>query len=268
MKSFRYILLLLLAFSACEKSVDWELDTFEEPRLVVEAILTDENRVQEILLSRTYADLNGEAPAVTNAGVSVEVNQVSYNFLPDPQLPGRYLSEVPFEVIGGLEYRLQVDWEGNSYSASSSLSDVSPIPQPTFFPVGNTDSLRLGDFIPPCSTTEQVLYRIDIDWSHLVDSAEVTQARIYRYTFTSIDMSQLLPPPQEKVYFPRGSIVQIQKFGLNDDFAEYLRAQAIETDWNGTFFFSVSDNLPSNIEPEGLGFFSTCAVVRNSLLAE
>ncbi|MCB0644315.1 MAG: DUF4249 domain-containing protein [Phaeodactylibacter sp.] len=252
----------------CEQSVDWELDTDTEPRLVVEAILTDEQRIQEILLTQTFSDLNGSAPAVVDARVEVSVNEVVYSFVPDPQQAGRYLSAEPFRVISGLDYALLVEWEGTIYTANSTLSKVLPIPTPFFTPVGTTDSLQLGNFIPPFSSSEQALYRIDIDWTHLVDTAVLKQARLYYYTFSSIDMSQLIPPPREAVYIPKGSWVKIRKYGLNDDFADYLRAKAIETEWSGTFFYSVSDNLPTNLENGGLGYFSTCAVFVDSLMAE
>ncbi len=267
--SYSCLFLLALLFAACEKSTDWALETTDTPRLVVEAILTDKNETQEILLSQTFSELNGEPPAVGDAEIYVEVSEVIYNFAPDPSTPGRYLSATPFAVIGGLDYTLHVEWAGETYTAVSRLSEVAPIPAPTFEPVSEDgDSLKLGSFIPAFSTDEQALYRIDIDWSHLVDTVALPRARLYRYTFRSLDMSQLVPPPQEDVFFPPGSLVYIEKFGLNDHFAEYLRAKAIETDWSGAFFFSVSDNLPTNISNGGLGFFSTCAVVRGSWVAE
>lgn len=260
-------LIIALSFFACEKSTDWPLESDGTARLVVEAILTNENKTQEVRLSLTYPDLNGAAPAVDGAEVYVEVEQVIYSFLPDPEQPGRYLSENPFAVVGGHDYTLHINWEGTEYTAVSRLSEVFPIPQPTFVAVGNTGRLRLGEFIPAFSPFEQAMYRIDIDWSQL-DTAELTRARIYQYTFSSIDMSQLVLPPRELVEFPKGSTVVIRKFGLNDDFAEYLRAKAIETDWSGAFFYSVSDNLPTNIPHDGLGFFSTCAVLTDSLIAQ
>jgi hypothetical protein len=253
--------------SSCEQSREWELDTIEEARLVVEAILTDEFQQQEVLLSQTFSDLNGTAPAISDATIEVTVSGVVYPFSPDPQQAGRYLSEEPFHVISGLDYTLTVDWNGEEYSAISRLSDVLPIPEPVFRQIGTTDSLELGNFIPPFSPFQQAMYRIDIDWAHIIDTAEVNRARLYLYTFSSLDMSQLVPPGRESVFFPKGSIVQIKKFGLTEDFAEYLRAKAIETDWNGAFFFSVSDNLPTNISNGGLGYFSTCAVLEETLIA-
>ena len=262
------ILCILFLLSACEKSVDWDLETTDDVRIVVEAILTDENQVQEIFLTETFTDLNGTAQGIEEANVVVEVNEVVYTFLQDPNLPARWYSEVPFAVIDDLNYQLRISWKDRVYTANSELSSVFPIPSPFFNPIAESDSLTLGSFIPPFSSEEQALYQIDIDWRHLNDTVDLAQARVYEYTFNAVDMSQLVRPPRVPVYFPRGSFVQIKKFGLNEDYAAYLRALAIETEWSGTFFYGPSDNLPTNLSDGALGFFSTCAVLVDSLVAE
>jgi hypothetical protein len=264
-------LLIIFAFLSgawlgCERSIDWELSPTES-RLVVEAILTDEMGTQQIHLSQTFSDINGTPPPVTNASVTVHTQEEIIPFLPDPDLKGDFLSEIPFAVAPDAEYRLEISWDNKAYTATSQLSEVQPIPNPAFIPIANTDSMRLGDFVPIFDPIEQAYYQVDIDWAHL-DTAALTQARLYFYTFSSIDMSQLLPPPREPVLFPKGSLVTITKYGLNDEFADYQRAKAIETDWAGNFFFGVSDNLPTNIQPDGLGFFSTCAIQRAFFIAE
>ena len=83
----------------------------------------------------------------------------------------------------------------------------------------------------------------------------------------SVDVNGFFRPPRDTIVFPVGSQVAIKKFGLNDDFATYLRSLAIETEWNGNFIYGASANLPTNISNDGLGFFSTCAVVMDTLVA-
>lgn len=263
MKQILFLLLQTLLVLSCEQSADWELYASSQPRLVIEAILTDEPVTQEILLSTTYPDINGQAPGVSEALVQVETNGIVYTFSPDAQQPGLFRSDIPFEALPALEYYLRVEWGEQVFTASSRLSEVLPIPNPVFVPVANTDSMFLANFIPVFSTNEQAFYRVDI-----LPGGGLAPLRLYYYTFSSIDMSQLAPPGRETVYFPRGSQVEIVKYGLNEDFAAYLRAKVIETDWNGSFFYGAPDNLPTNITPEGLGFFSTCEVVRGNFVAE
>ena len=80
----------------------------------------------------------------------------------------------------------------------------------------------------------------------------------------TIDVSQVFAPENEKIYFPKGSIIWIRKYALSNEYAEYLRAVLLETKWRGGFLDSQPANVPSNFSNGALGFFSVCAVT-NSL---
>lgn len=260
---------VLLLLADCEKSRDWELASTTDSTLVIEAILTDKDTIQEVRLSQSYIDLNGEVPPVTNAIVEAEANGVTYTFIADPEQAGCYFSQTSFAVVDQLNYRLNVLWEGNNYTASSRLSEVTPMPGVSFLPFGMSDSLlRLGDFIPPYDNDQQSMYEINVDWSHLSVNEEPDQAKFFLYTFNEVHVSQFVLPPREVVSFPRGSKVTIVKYGLNDDFADYLHARAIETDWGSNFFYATADNPPTNISNGALGFFSTCAILEEVFIAE
>lgn len=255
-----------LLFS-CEEFTTWDLDLDAEKQLVVEALLTDENTKQEIRLSQSFNELNGEALPVEDAIVYVEANGVIYPFSPMASDPGLYLSENPFAVRRNLTYSLNINWQGKLYDASSKLSSVGPIPTISFFEDSNTDSLQLAEIGGLFNLNEQSMYEVNISWDHLTNIAP-TEARLFFYSFNSLHISEFIRPEKAKVVFPKGSIVEVRKFGLNDDFAVYLRALAIETEWNGSVFYGQSDNLPTNISNEGIGFFSTCAVVVDTVVAE
>lgn len=265
--SITYFCLLCLTFFACEEYREWELETSEESYLVVEAILTDENIRQEIKLSQSFPDINGAVPAVTDAEILVEVNGVQYTFSHNDTEPGSYLSDQSFEIINNLIYSLEIKWQGERYAAQSELSNVSPIPTFSFEENGDVDSLVFSRFIHVFNPSQQAMYEMDIDWSHL-SNEENTHAIQYFYTFNSVHIGQLVFPRREQVRFPRGSIVEVKKFGLNDDFAEFLRAMALETEWSGYVYYATPDNIPGNISNGALGFFSTCAVLRDTLIAE
>lgn len=259
-------LLVLSAFAGCVETVDWELQAGDNGKLVVEAIITDERKRQEIRLSRSYDDLNGPTPAVDDAIVTVSVAGTTYSFPCDHNDPGKYVSEVPFAVVDQLDYVLEIDWEGGLYTAVSRLSDVAPIPVLSFrTKPGYSDSLYIGTFAPVYNANQQAMYEVDIDWSHF--SQEEAQAKVFYYTFSRLDVSEFVRPVRDTVFFPRGSVLHITKYGLNEEFADYLRAMVIETDWKGGIFYSASASTPSNISNGGLGFFSTCAVVKKTLVA-
>jgi uncharacterized protein DUF4249 len=261
------ILLYAISFLACREAIDWDLKPGENGHLVVDAVLTNKFGFQEIKLSKSYDGLNDETPTINDANISVEVNGFSYRFFADNLIAGCYKSEIPFAILNNLEYKLNIEWQDELYESSSFLSRVAPIPEITFQPVGNTGNLTFNDAPFLYNANQQAMYEMDIDWSHL-STDSITKARIIFYTFSSLEESQLVRPDFEDIIFPTGSIVTIKKFGLNDDFANYLRSLAIETDWNGGAFYSAPSGLPTNISNNGLGFFSTCAVVSDTLIAE
>ncbi|MEM6806329.1 MAG: DUF4249 family protein [Bacteroidota bacterium] len=263
----RLVLALLLFFSACEQYVDWELEAAEEEHIVVEAILTDEFIRQEILLSRTFTDINQSPPALLDARVQVEVNGVKYEFSPDDREPGRYVSNEPFRVLGDLDYRLKIEWQGKIFTANSELSFVAPIPEFTFEKQADTTQLSFSQYLGTYNPNQQALYEMKLDWTDIIPG-DSSRALFYYYTFSSVHIGQLIVPRRERIIFPRGTKVYIKKFGLNEDFAAFLRAKALETEWQGNFFYGPRENVPTNLSKGALGFFSTCAVLRDSLIAE
>ena len=145
---------------------------------------------------------------------------------------------------------------------------VQPLNQLTFNAYGNTDSLTLGEVAPLYSPYEQAMYEINIDWSHL-SAVEPNRAKLFFYTFSTVDIPELFPPEKETVVFPKGSIVIEKKHSLNDDFAAFYRALALETDWHWQGFYDEnSASLPTNLNNGALGFFGVAAVLSDTLVAE
>ncbi len=263
-----FIGILGLLFWSCEEATDWEFQPGENGRLVVESILTDELQRQEVFLSLSYDDLNGTAPSVSGANVQLSDGQNSIDLVEDSNRPGLYLSPIAFAAQKEVDYQLTIDWEGQTYQASSAMVPVLPPSQGfTFRQVGETDSMTINQVPPFYMLNEQAMYAVEIDWSHLTNIAP-TLAQTFYYTFRTIDVSELFRPEAENLIFPRGSIFRVKKHGLNEEFAAYYRALAIEKEWQGGFYNEVSDNLPTNISNGGLGFFGVCAVWKDSLIVQ
>ncbi len=262
-----WIFMCFIGFS-CEEFREWELES-QAPQLVVEAILTDEFKVQEVRLSQSFSTLSDTATPVSDAVVLVSTGQISYPFVKDISTPGTYRSIEAFKIFANLSYELFISWEGEIYTASSVLSTVAPIREFTFRSTENAEILAFS--FPKLSqiynTSEEAMYEVDIDWSHL-DNAKPNQARLYLYTFDELYLIQLVGPQKQAITFPKGSRLFIKKYGLTPEFGAYLRGRAFETDWKGAFYFATSDNVPSNLSNGALGFFSTCAVLTDTLVAQ
>ncbi|NND05114.1 MAG: DUF4249 family protein [Saprospiraceae bacterium] len=253
-----------LCFS-CEEPVDWPLSAGPEGRLVVEAILTNQHTFQKFRLTQNRRAANGEELGVADAQVAISSPQISLVFDADQQDPGSYVSKRPFAAQKDVLYTLEIIWRDEAYEASSQLSFVAPLEQ-IIIDRENEDSLFIGEVAPLYHPLQQAMHEVQVDWTHISMTAP-NRAGLFFYTFSTIDGSELLRPMVEDIYFPKGTKVMRTKYGLNDDFAAYLRSFALETIWQGGFFDEASSSLPTNISNGGLGFFSVCATLQDSLVA-
>ena len=124
----RYLIyVLLLVIVSCEEAVDWDFKPGENNQLVVDAILTDELKVQEIKLSLSFDRLNDEAMPVSGAEVQVISGVQTVVFQEDNDVPGLYLSEQAFAAELEIQYRLEILWDGESYEAENEMVPVLPL---------------------------------------------------------------------------------------------------------------------------------------------
>lgn len=267
--SIKYILsiVILLGAFGCEEQTDWTFHPQENGALVVEALITDEFKTQELRLSLSYSELNGEPEPASGASVNVSDGQSIFQFTEDPGDPGKYTSQQAFAAQTGKTYTMEIQWNGQFYQAENEMVAVLPFNKITFSAYGQTDSLTLGEVAPLYSPDEQAMYEINIDWSHL-SGTEPNRAKLFFYTFSTVDVNELFKPPKETVAFPKGSIVIEKKHSLNDEFAAFYRALAMETDWQGGVYDENSASLPTNVSNGGLGFFGVSAVLSDTLVAE
>jgi len=114
-----------LSMVGCREPFEPEAVDFNSA-LVIEATITDDNKYQEILISRTFAlDTTG---IYGEFGAEVKVTDTKgaiYNFMEAEE--GTYVSSVPFAAQAGIGYSLSVvTYNGSTYS-----SDEVIAPQPT-----------------------------------------------------------------------------------------------------------------------------------------
>lgn len=103
--------------SACINEIDFKTEDFESA-LVIEATITNEAKIQKIILSRTFAfEEDGPSPE-TGATVVIETNQGVFSF--QEAEPGIYLSEIVFSAQANLEYQLKITTSNGSKYLSSS----------------------------------------------------------------------------------------------------------------------------------------------------
>lgn len=266
-RKVNFLLLLTILIQSCGvEQTDWNFESGENGKLVVESILTTEQKMQEVLLSLSRNDLNGTPTPATGAEVTVALGGNEVEFLESVSEPGKYQAEQVGAVVAGPLYQLKVVWEGEEYTAQNQLVHVRPIPEIRWNQI-NEDSFRLVNTPGVFSANEQAMYEYYIDWSELTGN-DSSRAKLVFYTFNSVDVNGIFRPDPEPVYFPKGSKILVKKYGLNDDFAAYLRALVMEVEWQGGLFDEASSSLPTNISNGGLGYFGVCKVLMDSVVVE
>ena len=267
------ILILVFALVSCEKKINWDIPKTEINTIVVDALLTNENKFQEIRLSLPRNDINDTSAMATGAIVSMNDGTNFMNFNESQVLPGIYLSEDKVAATIDKNYYLTVQYNSETYEAETYLVPVHTSNRLYYAPVEGSDTLYEIKWIAPeYSTYEQAMYEVIIDWSHLVEGNPedtISRAKIFHYTLNTIDVSYtIFPQEKENVYFPQYSIITERKYSLTDEHAAYVRALLAETEWQGSLFEEARGNLPTNISNGGLGFFAASSMIADTILVQ
>lgn len=271
MKKLMILFFTIIFLAGCEEKADKEFPIDVPDTVVVQAILTNEHKHQEIKLTHPLADQDQLPAPVTGAEVTLSNGTQSTGCSESSDVPGLYLSDVSFAASIGQTYFLEIVYDGKTYNAETTIIPVLTLNPLTYAPADDKDSLlKISWVAPDYNADSQDMYEIEIDWSHLPDipEGEPTHEKLFYYTFKTLDIISLFSPDKEEVFFPKGSIIVERKYSLTDDFAEYLRALNAETVWQGSYFDEARGNLPSNISNGGLGYFAACSVITDTIYVE
>jgi len=268
------ILLLFLLFIvfpvACEKEIDWNLQDKPETTIVVNARITNEFKIQQIQLSYPVKKMNDIPEPFSEAHVIISWGGLPVSFSESDTIPGTYYSDQPFAAAVNTEYILTIEKGNLSFQAKTYMVPVLPFNLPVFNFNQDNGLFSINWNNSQYSPFEQAIYEADITWSHLSSPDHpdsLTRARLTFYTLNTIDVSHVIfPQEKEEVFFPAGSIVHISKYSLNKEYGSYIRALLSEAQWQGSPFETARGNLSGNISNGGLGYFSACAVIRDTLV--
>ncbi len=257
-----YMLVLLLSLSCGEKEVDWEIQSDGQERLVVDAIITNELKAQEIFLSRTNQDLNQPSVPVSGAEISVYEGSSRHDFTESESARGTYYSE-PFQAVVGNTYRLIINLQGNQFVATAQTESVSQLGEPIVY---WDESQSLFRYYPEAygkpSMTE-VFY----DWSTseaYCDTFGSCYAQQTFYVLDNVDVNDEFGPEKQVIYFPSGTELVRRKYGITDEHQQFLRSLLIETEWRGGIFDVLQGNVPTNLSNGAVGYFAACSVVSDT----
>ena len=250
-----FSILFIISLFSCEKQTEWTTEKVDFNTVVVEAIITNENKYQKVRLSKPRTDINKKTVPVSNALVKVYDDDSVYYFSEKDTEHGTYLSNNKFMAVVGKTYYLEINYNEKIY-----LADAYMVPVKPFLPLiyrkvdSSSNNYEIVWVANTYNLNEQAMYEVDIDWTSVSNASvdTIKKAKLYYYTLNTVDVSQAFSPDLEKVEFPKGSIIIEKKYSLTDDYADFIRSLLAETQWRGGFFDEAPGNLNTNIDNGGL----------------
>ncbi len=257
---------LILSEVSCEKKINPDFQYDGKEFLIVDCIITNENKFQEIRLTKSFSTFNKKPEPISGANVSVSDGIYNYSFTEDTA--GFYYSDSKFSAVINKLFTLNIEYLGNTYSA-----------QARAVPVLNYTSINYAQFNDslyyfPQTTAqfnpeEAAMYIVNADWSFVPEYENLpeqnTKAKMFFYTLKTIDVNEIFHPAYEHIYFPKGTQLIIKKFSLSPEHEKFVRSMLSETSWNGGNFDTEEDNVYTNLSAGALGFFAASIVISDTI---
>ncbi|WP_109302561.1 DUF4249 domain-containing protein [Aquimarina sp. AU474] len=271
----KYILVLIIAFlTSCEDVIDIEVQKGPE-RLVIEASIDWEKgtagneQTIQLRKSTPFFDTNS-ITQVTGASVAITNNTSGETYIFIDQNNGAY-STVNFEPIIGQSYSLRVDYNGEVYTATETMTSVPEVTN--IFqsreegfdedelevhlvftdPAQEGDNYlfkfqRRGDLLPDLEVAEdEFVNGNEIDWWYEIEEDE----------------------DENRVPFEPGDIVDIELFGISRPYYDYIKILISQLGGVGLFEatpVAVKGNCinETNADNYAFGYFRLTEVVKMS----
>ena len=255
---------LLLALQSCVKQTTWPVKDVTPPKIVVDALLTDEVKQHQVVLTYAVPQLNQVPQPVSGAGVIVSNEDSIWTLTEHPANSGIYLTPSAFFAKPDKNYTLLISLDNTIYTAKAKMVPGSFF-QEARYAKNESNGLYYVDWVANAfSAAGAAMWELKIDWSMVsgyqhLDSLE-NHARMLFYTLPTLDVSEVFAPQMESIYFPAGAVITGRRYSLTPEHAGFIREMMLETNWTGGLFNVASANVASNISNGALGFFGVCAV--------
>lgn len=267
MKYSYLILIITSLLFGCTENVDLDsldLANADNSILVVEGEITNLSQAHTVRLSRSR-DISPDISPIPITGASLSISDGEQIFILQETQPGIYQTAPHVKGEVGKVYTLNIEVNGETYTASDSLIAVREAMEPieNLLDFGLT-GISLSLFRNRFGRGENSKNQIFIDYP-----PELLLERINEYTYFYHELVELPPLFQLEITevgssLPSGTVLRRKKFSMSEEYYAFIRALLFETDWRGGFFDPPPANIPSNISNGGLGFFNASAVLMDT----
>ena len=253
-----------MLLAGCEEAFDWPLADDDANLLVVEAVLTNENKNHLIKLTRSYGEQNLTPEPATGALVAILTDSDTIVATENPPGSGLYYTDSMQAVVDKL-YILGIQYNGSQFSAY----DVQPPGEPFDTPLlysGVEEGYYTINFKE--SGEEPNYHQYYIDWQSVGNCANSIdcQAKQIYYDLKNVDVNDIFQPTQERVDFPAGTVIIRKKYSVSDNYREFLRGMLSETSWRGGLFDTFPANAATNLSEGAVGYFAVSTVVMDTTI--
>lgn len=270
--------ILLSAFSvalflSCEEVILIDIDQ-APPQLVIDGLITDEDTLHKIRISRTADFVGNGGSEVMDAIVEVSDNfGNTVNFTHNPEgidsLDGTYFSDQKFAGITGRIYSLSVDVDNFNYSASDTLRPITTIDSLSI--IVNPDAVDDPD-------SEGEIYQVILYAKEPQESLDFYYFRFYRdsvlvegnnvFVFDDKLLGNSLDGLPSPVLFKEGELASVEIYSLTREQYVFYTDLANLLGSDGGMFSPPPANPRTNISGGALGLFQVSGLARASILIE
>ena len=262
------ILMIVVALTACEKTVYLDLDQ-NDSRIIIEGQVTNKPGYQYVKISRSVGFYEtGESPRVEDAIVIVSDDSGNeYEFVHNPggdaDSSGFYLPLNAFQGQIGRTYKLSAAVDGQMYEAEDKMFSVTTIDSLAFRvnedeaedpKDGNKFYEVLIYAVEPQGTTDYYLFKF-----YRNDSLKVYNDTDIYYADDEVLGEQIdgVPSP---IYYEPGDTARVEAYSLSrNGFVFYNDLQTLLTS-DGGLFSQPPSNSRTNLSNGALGYFQASAM--------
>ncbi len=265
MRTFKRCLMLLFLMVACEEKIDYPLVPEDTGLLVVEGLLTNENKNHLVRLSLPYATQNGIAAPATGASVFVFEDSTLFTLQELPAGSGNYYTPRRRAVAGKI-YTLFIEYKGSEYFAQDSSVPVQPLHDLKYRQSGDGYALILDPIAGhDPNYIEHMIEWVNTDACRAEGSCE---GKVMFYDLKTIDVNEMFKPEKDLFQFPKETTVIRKKYSVSPAYRTFLRSMLSETEWRGGVFDVQRSNIATNLSEGAVGFFAVCSVVGDTTVID
>ena len=260
-----YLYLAILGFSilSCEETIQLDLDQTSS-RIVIEGLLTNKLGHSYVVLTKTtpFYDEKGQ-PRVTGAKIEITTTEGDLIMLQETK-PGLYQPPSNFVGVVGQTYVLQVEVDGQIYTATETMSAVNSFDSLTYWQPPNLDD---DDAIEASQFYELLVY-----YTEPQGIENYYQFKFYRnqeildfngtgvFVYDDESIAENIEGLATPEYYALGDTGRIEVFGLSRRAFRYYMDINNNINSDGGMFSGIPANAGTNIVGDAIGYFQVSAM--------